>query len=99
MQLTNILKRPIITEKTLTLASEQNTYAFAVDREANKNQIKKAVEDQFRVGVIDVKIITIPRKTKRRGVTRFKTSVTPGRKKALVKLKQQDKIELFEVGG
>lgn len=99
MQLTNILKRPIITEKTLKLVSEQNTYAFVVDKQANKNQIKKAVEDHFKVRVIAVKIITIPRKTKRRGVTRFKTIITTGRKKAFVKLKEGDKIELFEVGG
>lgn len=99
MKLTDVLKKPIITEKTLLLAGEENTYTFEVDKRANKNQIKQAVKEQFGVKVLAVKTTVLPGKKKRRGVTRLKTVTTPAKKKAFVKLEEKDKIDLFEVGG
>ncbi|MGQ9627937.1 MAG: 50S ribosomal protein L23 [Anaerolineae bacterium] len=89
-----VLKRPITTEKAYALAGLYNQYAFEVDCQANKIQVKKAVEDAFRVNVLDVKIINIPAKKGRHGrriVTR-----KPARKKAIVTLAEGQKIPLFE---
>ena len=71
----------------------QNKYAFEVAEEANKNQIKQAVEKAFKVKVTTVNVMTVPGKTKRVG---RRMVLTPSRKKAIVTLKQGDKIELFE---
>lgn len=62
----NVIKYPIITEKAIRL-SEQNKYSFAVDPKANKNIIKKAVENLFQVKVISVNTLNQPTKTRRVG--------------------------------
>lgn len=99
MEITNVLKQPVLTEKTLRLAGEENVYTFAVDKKANKHQVKAAVEDQFKVEVIGIRIISQPGKTKRRGAMRRRAVKLPGKKKALVKLKEGEKIALFDIGG
>jgi large subunit ribosomal protein L23 len=88
-----ILRRPIITEKNTTLM-EQGQYSFEVAREANKIQIKEAVETAFpKVKVKAVNTLIMPAKSRRRGriVGRL-----PGWKKAVVTLREGDRIELFE---
>jgi len=71
----------------------QGKYAFEVANEANKQQIKEAVEKAFKVKVTAVNVMTVPGKTKRVG---RRMVLTPSHKKAIVTLKPGDKIELFE---
>ena len=92
MHLYEVLRRPLITEKN-TMLQAQGKYAFEVDAEANKPQIKQAVEKAFRVRVMAVNVMTVPGKTKRVG---RRMVLTPSHKKAIVTLKPGDKIELFE---
>lgn len=87
-----ILRKPLITEKNTTLQL-QGKYAFEVKREANKNQIKEAVEKTFDVKVTAINVMTVPGKRRRAG-RRFVLS--PSWKKAIVTLQPGDKIELFE---
>lgn len=83
------LKEPHITEKATNLA-QQNQYVFKVFPRTNKIEIKKAIESLYGVDVISVNIINIPRKRKRLGrIKGFK----PGFKKAIIKIKQGQKIE------
>ena len=92
MELLEVLRRPVITEKS-TLLQTRGKYAFEVDRSAGKVQIKAAVEKAFNVKVTAVNVMTVPSKTKLIGRKRVQTSPW---KKAIVTLKEGDKIELFE---
>lgn len=92
---TRIIKKPVISEKTLDLAKRLNTYTFLVDRLANKNQIKEAVESLFKVTVEDVKTSLSYRTFKTTGRKRMKSVVNPV-KKAMITLKKGDTIDLFE---
>ncbi len=87
-----IIKRPLMTEKN-SMIQANNTYAFEVDRKANKLQVRKAVEQLFQVKVVSVRT-SIGRNRKRRTGTNF--SRVRYTKKALVKLAPGDKIGLFE---
>ena len=92
MNLYEILRRPLITEKNTDLQA-QNKYAFEVARRASKTQVKQAVEKAFKVKVNAVNVVTMPSKMKRVG--RRITQTSPW-KKAIVTLKSGDKIEFFE---
>ena len=92
MHVYEVLRRPLITEKSTTLQAE-GKYAFEVAREANKPQIKQAVEEAFKVEVTAVNVMTVPGKRRRLG--RRMLPAKPW-KKAIVTLKEGDKIELFE---
>lgn len=87
-----VLRFPLITEKT-TLLQSQGKYAFEVAREANKQQVREAVEDAFKVKVTKVNMMTVPGKQHRVGRQQV---LSPSWKKAIVTLKPGDKIELFE---
>jgi large subunit ribosomal protein L23 len=87
-----VLKRPIVTEKT-TLQGEEGRYTFEVDRRANKHQVKEAVEKIFNVEVVSVNIINMPGKRRRYG--RHMSKPQPW-KKATVKLAEGQSIEFFE---
>jgi large subunit ribosomal protein L23 len=91
-----ILKRPIVTEK-MTAQQEKGTYAFEVDTKANKITIAQAVAKKFNVTVVGVRTLTVKGKSKtqmtRKG--RF-TGRTSTWKKAVVRLKDGDKIEFFQ---
>jgi large subunit ribosomal protein L23 len=87
-----IVIRPVITEKTLRLAERENTYTFRVRSEANKVQVRDAVERLFRVSVLAVRTQKLP--GKRRRVGRYLGSTTPW-KKAVVKVKEGDTIEFY----
>ena len=89
----DVLLRPVISEKS-TLETERNNYTFAVAREANKFSVKAAVEAEFKVRVLDVRIVSVRPKQKRRG--RRTLGMVPGWKKAVVAVAPGDKIELFE---
>ncbi len=84
-----IIKAPIVTEKTNNLASE-NVYVFKVDKKANKTQIKQAIESNFGVKVESVN--TVNQGSKKRRVGKY-TGYTSSYKKAYVKLKEGSTIE------
>ncbi|HCJ56007.1 50S ribosomal protein L23 [Lutispora saccharofermentans] len=89
----DIIRRPVITEKSMGEMADKK-YTFIVDINANKNQIKKAVEEVFKVKVDKVNTIRMMGKMKRMG--RYEGR-RPGYKKAIVKLTQDSKaIEFFE---
>ena len=92
MHVYEVLRRPLITEKS-TMIQAEGKYAFEVAGAANKSQIKQAVEKAFKVKVTAVNVMTVPGKTRRRG--RQQLPAQPW-KKAIVTLKEGDKIELFE---
>ena len=89
-----VLKRPIITEKSMKLA-QNGLYVFEVDKAANKPLIAKAVAEKFSVKVLKVKVINVKGKTKSQKRVR-KTYTAGGFKKALVQVKKGDKIAIFE---
>ena len=92
MQLHEIIKRPLVTEKNATLQPICK-YVFEVGSRANKMQIKNAVEEAFKVTVTGINVITQHGKEKRVG---RRIVVTSPWKKAIVTLKAGDKIDLFE---
>ncbi len=92
MHLYEVLRRPLITEKN-TVLQAQGKYAFEIAGEANKHQVKQAVEKAFKVTVTAVNVMTVPGKTRRVGRRQV---LTQSWKKAIVTLKPGDKIELFE---
>jgi large subunit ribosomal protein L23 len=90
-----LIKKPVITEKSLKQAATENKYTFEVAVGATKDQIKDAVEKLFGVKVIMVNTIKSQPSTKRTGKKRTLKGV-PSVKKAIVKLKAGQKIELFD---
>jgi large subunit ribosomal protein L23 len=88
-----VLKRPLITEKTNILSDTENRYSFEVDGRANKLQIKEAVEKAFGVKVLAVNVVNVPGKQRRLG---RRVGHTPGWKKAIVTLASGQRIQLFE---
>jgi len=92
MHIYEVVRRPLITEKA-TLMKEQNRYAFEVAKEANKPQIKEAVQAAFKVNVVKVNVMRVPGKMRRIG--RWYV-LTPSWKKAVVTLEPGQKIEFFE---
>lgn len=93
-----VLKKPIITEKSLALAGSGNTYVFEVDRRANKDQIKAAIEKTFTVSVEKVRTVTNQKQVERTGRKRLKR-VQPKVKKAFITLKSGSTIDLFDFTG
>ena len=89
----DILIRPVISEKSVA-QTERNNYTFAVARDANKFQIKTAVEAEFKVDVLGVRVLTVKPKEKRRG--RRTPGMTARWRKAVVTIAEGQKIELFE---
>ena len=87
-----IVLRPLVTEKGMHRAERHNSYAFEVNRLADKNDIRLAVQELFNVKVIAVR--TQNRKGKPRR-TRFGVSTTKAWKKAVVTLHSEDKINFF----
>ncbi len=93
MNHSDILKRPLITEKATHMKGTSNAVTFEVDRRAKKKQIQDAVEKLFKVKVVEVRTMNVSGKVKRRGRT---VGLRSGWKKAIVTLKAGDKIEFFE---
>ncbi|NIO40615.1 MAG: 50S ribosomal protein L23 [Burkholderiales bacterium] len=91
----DILRRPIITEKTSFQSGQLNQYVFEVDRKANKAQIKEAVEVLFDVKVLRVNVINAPAKRSRRRNRRLLVR-KPSYKKAIVTLAPGNTIDVFE---
>lgn len=92
MQLFDVIRRPLVTEKNTALQS-RGKYAFEVDKDSNKEQVKEAVEKAFKVSVTAVNMMTVRGREKRVG----RKKVAPSSwKKAVVTLKSGDKIQIFE---
>jgi large subunit ribosomal protein L23 len=91
-----ILIKPVITEKSTKLSDKLNTYVFVVNKEANKIEIRKAVEEMFNVSVTNVNTAIMPGKPKSRST---KTTIVRGTKsaykKAFVTLTQGETIDIF----
>ena len=89
-----ILVRPIISEKN-TMLNERSQYVFEVDGRANKLMVRQAVEELFKVHVTAVNVMHVP--GKRRRAPRSRTyGMTRSWKKAVVSLREGDRIELFQ---
>lgn len=93
----HIISKPVITEKSLSLAS-RGWYTFAVHPASNKPQIVQAIHDLYNVTVIDVRSMIMHGKEHRVG-KRQKRATKSDWKKALVRLKEGQKIDAFEVTG
>lgn len=95
MHLTQVIKGPLITEKLDQAREKFRQYSFLVDRAATKHDVARAVESLFKVTVEGVRTNVVRGKVKRVGRSIGKR---PNFKKAIVTLKEGDKIELFEGG-
>ena len=97
LHLYDVIRRPLITEKTTELADTQNKYVFEVARGANKIQVKEAVEEIFDLEgkVVKVSTMVMPAKRGRRGRSTYVRS--RAWKKAIVTLEDGVSIELFDV--
>jgi large subunit ribosomal protein L23 len=93
-----IVKKPLITEKTLALAATRNTYVFEVARTAEKNQIKQIIEELFKVNVVSVNTVLGHTHSKKTGRKRLHVA-QPRIKKAMVQLKNGQKIDIFDLEG
>ena len=90
----DVIRRPLITEKSTELRDDRNIVAFEVHRDANKIQVKKAVEERFGVKVAEVRVANMHGKMRRQG--RY-FGRRPDWKKAYVRLAEGEKpIEFFE---
>ena len=89
----DIIKKPLLTEKSLILRDTDNCYCFVVGKTATKQEIRDAVESLFKVHV--EKVATIPLRGKVKKMGRF-AGKRPDLKKALVTLKKGDKIDTVE---
>ncbi len=92
LQASQIVKRPLITEKSTWEGQDRNRYSFEVDMNATKPQIRAAVAELYKVRVVAVSTQVRKGKTRR---TRFGISNTGNWKKATVQLHPEDKIDLF----
>ena len=94
MHVYDILKRPVVTEKSNAQADNLGQYTFEVDQRANRIQVKDAVETAFNVKVVGVRIVSIPAKRGRYG--RSTIVKKPALKKAVVTLAPGGTIQFFE---
>ncbi|HZR07546.1 MAG TPA: 50S ribosomal protein L23 [Myxococcales bacterium] len=88
-----IIKRPLDTEKLDRMRDRENKFAFEIHLKANKTEVKQAIEQLFKVKVLDVKTSIVRGKFRRLGRSEGQR---PNWKKAIVTLKEGDAIQLFE---
>jgi len=89
----DVIRKPLVTEKTSIAREEQNIATFAVDPHANKHDIQRAIEQLFDVKVVSVRTMRQPRKKRRVGL---KIGQRAEWKKAIVELAEGQSIEFFE---
>ena len=89
----SIILKPVITEKSNIAKEASNQYEFEVRKDANKIEIRRAVEKIFKVNVIEVKTINVMGKVRRVG---RKAGKRPDWKKAIVRVKEGQSIQVFE---
>jgi large subunit ribosomal protein L23 len=87
-----VLLAPVVSEKSYSLITDRK-YTFKVHKDAHKTQVRQAVEELFDVHVLNVNIVKVQSKPKRRGATK---GIRPGWKKAIVQVREGESIEIFE---
>lgn len=92
----NVIFYPVVTEKTVE-DMKKGKYSFVVSKQADKPQIKKEVQDKFGVDVVDIATINV--KERKRKTMQGKIVREHSLKKAIVKIKEGQKINVFETGG
>ncbi len=92
MDNTNVIIKPLVTEKSTHQQNTLNAYAFQVHAKANKQQIRQAVEKLYSVKVVDVRTMTRKGKPRR---SRYKITTTGDWKRAIVVLDENSRIDLF----
>jgi large subunit ribosomal protein L23 len=96
MKLSEVLIKPILTEKANSQQESLRRYAFKVDRKANKLEIKKAIEEFYGVSVVDVNTAVVPGKNKTRYTKKgFTKGQKPAYKKAMVTVAEGENIDLY----
>lgn len=96
MKTSEVLVKPILTEKANAQQEKLRRYAFRVNRRANKLEIKKAVEEFYGVNVVDVNTVVVPGKNKTRYTKAgFIQGVKPAYKKAYVTVAEGENIDLY----
>jgi large subunit ribosomal protein L23 len=96
MKQSDILIKPIVTEKSNKLTDQRRTYAFRVNRKANKLEIKKAIEDFYGITVTDVNTVVVPGKSKSKFTKGgFISGRKPAYKKAYVSVAEGETIDLY----
>jgi large subunit ribosomal protein L23 len=96
MKLSEVLIRPVLSEKVNRLTEKYNRYTFIVNRKANKLEIKKAVEEFYGIQVEDVNTLTMPSKVKQRNTKAgLLTGRKPSKKKAVVTVAEGETIDLY----
>ena len=91
----SVLLAPVVSEKSYGMIAERHKYTFKVHPQAHKVEIRQAVEALFEVDVLDVNVIKMPAKPKRRGLHK---GTRPGWKKAVVTVAPGQVIEAFGPG-
>ena len=92
----DVLRRPVVTEKSNYLMSKLHQYVFEVTGSATKTMVKDAIETLFDVKVLNVNILRMPAKRTRKAKSRRLSVRNPGYKKAIVTLSPEDRIPFFE---
>ncbi|MHC1783915.1 MAG: 50S ribosomal protein L23 [Anaerolineaceae bacterium] len=92
----DVLRRPLVTEKSNYQVNKLHQYVFEVAAEANKTLIKDAVEKLFKVTVVRVNVLNSPAKRTRRARSRRVAVRNSGYKKAIVTLLPEDRLPMFE---
>jgi large subunit ribosomal protein L23 len=92
----DVLRRPVVTEKSNFLMSKLHQYVFEVTGGATRTMVKDAVETLFDVKVLNVNILRMPAKRSRKARSRRLSVRKPGYKKAIVTLSPKDRIPFFE---
>ena len=96
MKSSDVLIKPVLSEKVNSLSEKYNRYAFIVDRKANKLEIKKAVEEFYGITVEEVNTLNMPSKVKQRNTkSGLLTGRKPAKKKAIVTVAEGDSIDLY----
>ena len=92
----DVLRRPLVTEKSSFQSSQLHQYVFEVSSDATRTLVKDAVEQIFDVTVVRVNVVNVPAKRTRRARNRRYVISRTGFKKAIVTLAAEDRIPIFE---
>ncbi|HSN07633.1 MAG TPA: 50S ribosomal protein L23 [Hanamia sp.] len=96
MKSSDVLIKPVLSEKVNRLSEKYNRYTFIVNRKANKLEIKKAVEEFYGITVEEVNTLNMPSKVKQRNTKAgLLTGRKPAKKKAIVTVAEGDSIDLY----
>lgn len=92
----DVLRRPLVTEKSNYQVGKLHQYVFEVANNATRSQVKDAVETIFKVKVLRVNVMNMPAKQGRKSRSRRLVITRPGFKKAIITLSPEDSLSMFE---